>query len=376
MMTKKILILLLLTIFLISFASALTIEEINSQSSQENITPIFFYGSGCPHCANAAKYLDTLESTNEFIETQRLEINQNTELILELYDIYNVPQNERGSVPILFVGNNYYLGDTPIVNNLENAITNCKETGCKIKEAESNQEKEEINILYVLTLALVDAVNPCELAVLIILMTAILTQYPKQKNKALKAGLLFSLAIFLMYFIFGLILVLGFSTLTGVTGIGGNIFIGVLAALAIILGLLNIKDAIWYGGGGFIMEVPQKWRPKMKAIINGTTSPKGAFVVGRIVSFFLTPCTAGPYFVFGGILSTIPIVQAIPYMFLYMCIFISPMVLISLFVYFGFAKVEDMGGWRDRNLKKLHWIAGLLMLGIGIWMILVSFGVL
>ena len=142
------------------------------------------------------------------------------------------------------------------------------------------------------------------------------------------------------------------------------------------MGLLNIKDAIWYGGGGFIMEVPQKWRPKMKAIINGTTSPKGAFVVGLIVSFFLTPCTAGPYFVFGGILSTIALIEAIPYMFIYMCIFISPMVLISLFVYFGFAKVEDMGGWREKNIKNLHWISGLLMLAIGIWMILISVGLL
>jgi len=379
MKIKKITLLIILFILSFStFTNALTIEEINSQSSSENITPIFFYGSGCPHCANAAKYLDTLENTNEFIKTKRLEINQNRELIIELYERYNVPANEQGHVPILFIGNSYYLGDNFIVQNLENEILSCKENGCKLKENETNpnEVKEDVNIAYVLMLALVDAVNPCELAVLIILMTAILTQYPKQKKKALKAGLLFSLAIFLMYFIFGLILVLGFSTLTGVTGIGGNLFILLLSLFAILMGLLNIKDAIWYGGGGFIMEVPQKWRPKMKAIINGTTSPKGAFVVGLIVSFFLTPCTAGPYFVFGGILSTIALIEAIPYMFIYMCIFISPMVLISLFVYFGFAKVEDMGGWRERNLKKLHWVAGLLMLAIGIWMILISFGIL
>jgi len=42
MMKKKILSLVLLLILSISFASALTIEEINLESSPENITPIFF----------------------------------------------------------------------------------------------------------------------------------------------------------------------------------------------------------------------------------------------------------------------------------------------------------------------------------------------
>jgi len=376
MVKKKILSLVLLLVLSISFINALTIEEINLESSPENITPLFFYGSGCPHCATARTYLENLENQNEYINVKKLEINNDKTLISELFVAYNVPIHEQGPVPILFIGDSYYLGDRTIIQSIESKIEECKATGCKFIEPVKDESKKEVDLFSVLLLALVDAVNPCELAVLIILMTAILTQYPKQKNKALKAGLLFSLAIFLMYFIFGLILILGFSTLTGITGVGGNFFIGILAVLAIVMGLLNLKDAIWYGGGGFIMEVPQKWRPKMKAVINGTTSPKGAFVVGIIVSFFLTPCTAGPYFVFGGILSTIPLIQAIPYMFLYMCIFISPMILISLITYFGFAKVEDMGGWRERNLKKMHWVAGLLMLGIGIWMVLTSFGIL
>jgi len=55
---------------------------------------------------------------------------------------------------------------------------------------------------------------------------------------------------------------------------------------------------------------------------------------------------------------------------LYMLIFISPMVAITLIVYFGFMAVEDIGGWREKNIKKLHWIAGILLLGLGIAMLL------
>jgi len=371
-MKKRIIYLVLFILLIISFSFAITIEEINS--STEKTPLLFFYRPSCGHCQATIQWLDGIKEKYENIEVIYINIDEENELFWNVIKNYGIT-DPNFSLPVLFIGNNYFIGPEEVSTSLENTLNKVNEKE-NINTENNSTQTNEINILYVLTLAFVDAVNPCELAVLIILMTAILTRYPKQKKKALKAGLLFSLAIFLMYFIFGLILVLGFSTLTGVTGLGGNLFILILSALAILMGLLNIKDAIWYGGGGFIMEVPQKWRPKMKAIINGTTSPKGAFVVGLIVSFFLTPCTAGPYFVFGGILSTISIMQAIPYMIIYMCIFISPMVIISLFTYFGFAKVEDMGGWRERNLKKLHWVAGLLMLAIGIWMILISTGLL
>jgi len=373
MVEKKIFSLVLLLILFISFASALTIEEINLESSPENITPIFFYGSGCPHCAKASTFLESFELKYDFLEIKRLEINQNIDLINQLYLNYGVSVEEQSHVPILFIGEKYYLGDSPIIQNFETTMLNCSETGCELI---AQGDEQEFSLITIVSLAAVDAVNPCELAVLIILMTAILSRFPKQKKKALKAGLLFSLAIFLMYIVFGFLIIGGFKALAGITSFSGLWFFTLLGVIAIVMGLLNLKDAIWYGGGGFIMEVPQKWRPKMKSIIEGTASPKGAFVVGLIVSFFLTPCTAGPYFVAGGILSTVSWLVAASYLLVYMGIFISPMVLITLLTYFGFAKVEDMSGWRERNLKKLHWIAGLLMLGIGVLMILWGFGIL
>ena len=325
-----------------------------------------FYGEGCPHCQNAEEYISSIEN-NYDTNITRLNIVENAQLVNSLYEIYNVPADERGKVPILFVGEDYYLGDTSIIDNIDNALQECQNDSCQCPEY---QESGNVSLLNIIGLAFVDAVNPCELAVLVILMTAILTRFPKQKKRALKAGLSFSLAIFLMYFLFGLLIISGFKFLTGVSDIGGSWFYTLLGIIAIVLGLLNIKDAIWYGGGGFIMEVPLGWRPRMKNLIAGTTSPKGAFIVGVIVSFFLTPCTAGPYFVAGGILSTLSILDALPYLLIYMAIFISPMLAITLIVYFGFMAVEDIGGWREKNIKILHWIAGLLLLGLGVLMLL------
>jgi len=346
--------------------------------AQDSSKVVFFYGPGCPHCANESKFLETIEDKYPNLNIVRLNINSEWDYYTELFENYNVDPVVLGKVPILFVGNKYRLGEPIISNNFEKDYLDCvaSNDGTCPLITEKETEKEKFSLLVFLGLAGADSVNPCELAVLIILMTAILTRYPKQKNKALKAGVLFSLAIFLMYFIFGILIITGFKVATDALNVAQTPFYILLAAIAIIMGSLNIKDAIWYGGGGFIMEVPQKWRPKMKSVINGTTSPKGAFFVGLIVSFFLTPCTAGPYIIASGYLAKVAWLTALPLLLIYMLIFISPMIVITILAYFGFAKVEDMGGWRERNLKKLHWIAGLLMLGIGIWMILVSFGIL
>lgn len=363
-----------------SFVGLLLPSFSNSvRAETDEICIYFFYGVGCPHCDKAYRYIQTLEERYPTLEVRRMKISDEIQLVNDLYDSYNVPANEQGYVPILFIGEKYLLGDTPIIDNLESEIQDW-EGGCACPGDEDNDGEPtdetgepgetEVSLLKILGLAVVDAVNPCELAVLIILMTAILTRFPKERKKALKAGLAFSSAIFIMYFIFGFLIISGFKFITGFTQIKTSLFYQVLAGMAIFLGALNIKDAIWYGGGGFIMEVPRSWRPKMKEIIEGTTSTRGAFIVGIIISFFLTPCTAGPYFVSGGILSNIALVEAVPYLFAYMCVFIAPMIAITMTVYFGFMAVEDISGWREKNIKLLHWIAGLILLGLGIAMIL------
>ncbi|ODS36673.1 MAG: hypothetical protein A7316_02505 [Candidatus Altiarchaeales archaeon WOR_SM1_86-2] len=361
-----------LPIFVIALMIFFQVAAASNGSAEKpddnNVCIYFFHSKGCVHCAKADSYIKDLEKEYP-LEVHRFEIADNSKLIGKLYSNYSVPGNERGYIPIVFIGDKYFLGDAPIIENLEYEIQKCIEINCTKCPLCEECEEEGVSLLYVAGLALVDAVNPCELAVLIILMTAILTRFPKEKRKALRAGLAFSAAIFLMYFIFGLLIIYGFKFLALFGGSGSVWFYQLLGVLAIVLGLLNIKDAIWYGSGGFIMEVPERWRPKMKGLIKGVISTKGAFVVGLAVSFFLTPCTAGPYFVVNGLLSAIELLSAIPYLLIYMCIFISPMIAITLITYFGFKTVEDMGGWRERNLKNLHWAAGLILIGLGTAMV-------
>jgi cytochrome c biogenesis protein CcdA len=213
--------------------------------------------------------------------------------------------------------------------------------------------------------AALDAINPCEFAILILLMASILIADDTRK-KALRTGLSFVAAVFIAYFLMGVGLL---EFIRHYTLSFSGIFYKIVALAAIIIGLLNIKDYFWYGGGGFIMEVPQRWRPKMKSLIRGVTTPLGGFLVGLVVSLFLLPCTSGPYIVILGLLaSKTNLFNAILYLIMYNLIFIAPMIAIVLAMYFGLPpeRAED---WRKQKIRLLHLIAGIVLVSLGIAML-------
>ncbi len=222
-----------------------------------------------------------------------------------------------------------------------------------------------LTIPTILALAAADAVNPCELAVLTLALIAILTRYPRERKKVLQVGLAFTAAIFLMYLFYGVVLINVFKGLTAIADIKIWLY-SALGVIGIILGAFNIKDFFAYGGGGFVTEVPRKWRPSMKNIIAKITSAKGAFITGLVVALFLTPCTMGPYIICCGLLEPLSILETIPWLILYNLIFVLPMIAITLIIYFGFTTIDSVYGWREKNLRLLHLIAGIILVLIGL----------
>ena len=169
---------------------------------------------------------------------------------------------------------------------------------------------------------------------------------------------------------------LGLFTAIQITGFTHKFYF-IIAILALIVGVFNIKDYFWYGKG-FLMEVPLNWRPKMKKMINGVTSPIGAFFVGFVVSLFLLPCTSGPYIVILGLLAVSQTkLTGIMYLLLYNLIFISPMIVITLLLYRGLSTVESLESIRQKKLKTLHLVAGIIMVLMGLGILLaMHFGML
>jgi cytochrome c biogenesis protein CcdA len=229
---------------------------------------------------------------------------------------------------------------------------------------------ENINFGRITLLALADSVNPCAIAVLTMILVSILIANPKDKRKVLLSGLLFSLAVFIGYLFYGTILTQFFKTFSELLRNSSNYIYNGLAILAMLIGALNIKDFFMYKPGSFATEMPIFLRPKVKRVIKNITSPLGAFLIGFIVTLFLLPCTIGPYIIASGLISDLGFAKAIAWLVYYNFIFILPMITITIIIYWGFAKIEDISGWKDKNIKKLHLIAGSLLFLVGISLLL------
>ncbi len=237
-----------------------------------------------------------------------------------------------------------------------------------VNPASNKEFKLKLNWVTVTGLAATDAINPCALAVLTLMLIAIMTYNPKNRYKVLLAGLAFSFTVFVMYFVYGILIVKAFQLVQSISDVRSYL-VGALSIFAIILGLLQLKDYFHYKPGTPFTEMPLRLRPKAKALINKITSPIGAVFLGAFVTLFLLPCTIGPYFVAGGLLSELPLANVLPYLIYYNLIFISPMIGITLAVYFGLTTVKDVRSWKDKNIRLIHAIAGAIMVAIGIYLL-------
>ncbi|MFH1218493.1 MAG: glutaredoxin domain-containing protein [Candidatus Peregrinibacteria bacterium] len=345
-------------------------------ASGNDLELLFFYGGGCPHCAKAKVFLEEMKNKYPTLDVEEYEVYFNQENREYFDEVAQAFDTEITGVPVIFVDGKVFKGFSDVLAyTLEQEIKKCVEEGCEsaeiteivggssLLESPSREDlRKKLTIPAVLSAAAVDAINPCAFAVLIILLTTILAT--KSKQRALLAGLAFSLSIFVSYFLMGLGL---YSAIQAAEFT--HVFYIIVSILAILVGLFNLKDYFWYGKW-FIMEVPMSWRPKLKGLIRGVTSVPGAFLIGFVVSLFLLPCTSGPYIVILGLLaSATERGYAMLILLLYNFVFVLPMLLITGAIYFGFTTTEKAEEWRQGKLKVLHLIAGLIILLLGVGML-------
>lgn len=344
-----------------------------------------FYGQGCPHCAKAQAYLQDAQVDYPLLRVHTHEVYQSQEG-RELFERFVAHYGTTiQGVPTIFIGERVIVGfSNDLAKTIDVAILECIESGCttydggegarptELKETvgESSPSTEEeglqnrkLTIPLVIGAAAVDAINPCAFAVLIILMGAALAI--ADKKKALRFGLAFTVSIYISYFLIGL----GLFSVIQAAGISHTFYI-VVTILAVIVGLLNVKDYFWYGKG-FLMEVPLSWRPTLKRILSSATSPLGAFLIGFVVSLFELPCTGGPYIVILGLLaSQVTMKTGVAYLLLYNLVFVLPLLILSFVIYKGLSTTEQLESIRQKKLRTLHLIAGILMLAIAAAMVL------
>jgi len=189
------------------------------------------------------QFLDTMTEKHPQLRVHDYEVyfdDENARLFERVADAYHF---QIAGVPTIFIGEDAITGfSEDAAPQLEQKIEHCIAQGCgsPLDRTADVARARTLTFSAVVFGAAVDAINPCAFAVLIILITTILGA--GVKRKALYAGLAFSLSIFISYYLMGL----GLYSAVEAAGLTQTIYVAV-AVLAIVIGLFNLKDYLWYG---------------------------------------------------------------------------------------------------------------------------------
>lgn len=356
--------------FAVAAMVALLLLPLHAFAEDGNVCAYFFYSSGCPYSAAVNKYMRTeIEPRYPNLDFRRIEVggkgigqmSENGKLQLKFNNEYGFPQGARDSVPLVFIGGKYLMWKGGIIENIEAEIKACSARGgCECPDA-GDGIPQEFSLGSLVSLAAADSLNLCGIALIALFVAAIILRAGNNRKNVLHKGLAFSAAVFIMYFAFGLLLMFGFRAGLGFMRLGSTSLHAALGAVLVLFGLLSATST-WHGWGRLASNLSKDIRGFGGQIINDTATIWGAFVAGIAASFFLTPCTSGRYVFAAEMLSHLRLSQALPYLFLYVCIFIIPMLAVTMIVHFLIGR--EKGGMLHKT-KVLRTIMGLFLLAAG-----------
>ncbi len=231
---------------------------------------------------------------------------------------------------------------------------------------------ENLTLGMIIAAAAADSINPCVFGVLIFLLAYMIKVF-KSKTRMLIGGMVYVSSVYLTYFLLGIGI---FTMVRTYSAYLSKPFYWFAAIIAIIAGLLEIKDYFWYGKGFSLQMIPgaadriKKYSAVMARLEtkHPSVSLIIAFLLGIFVVFVELPCTGAPYLAILGLLSAGELSAGIPLLLLYNFIFILPLFVIIGLVYVGHTS-KTLENWRKENRGVMRLGIGLLLLGLGAYMV-------
>jgi cytochrome c biogenesis protein CcdA/glutaredoxin len=344
-------------------------DETGMAGTGGQVQPIciyLFYGQGCSHCERVKPLIDDLAVKYPQVQLKTYEIYfnaTNQEWFRDFLLRYGV---EEEGVPTLFIGDRALIGETAIRRELEDRIvwyTNnpavCPATFKKsggLPYDLSPAKPVDLTVPSILIAAVIDSINPCAFAVLIFLL-AYLTSLGERWRIAL-VGCTYIATVFVVYFVAGL----GLLTVVQQGGLSGIVF-RLAAFVAILAGLTNIAEVL-LRRDIFTLAIPVSQKDAIDRYIKRASVPS-AIVLGALVSMVELPCTGGIYLAILGLLSNrMTLVEGIPYLLLYNLIFVLPLILILIVIYWG-GTPERLDAFRTGSRRWVRLVMGIVMVGLG-----------
>lgn len=358
-------------------------------AGEEAKQPVYiaeFFEPGCHDCEKAEQLLNQISFEYPELEIKKFNIStpEGVAIAEQLGEFYGVPGNERLLVPLIFIGDSYFLRAQITYDNIVQTIEEIKykkfpppwersEEDYATIEDRLVERFESIGIWVIVISGLIDGFNPCAFAT-IIFFISYLALLNKTGKELLLVGVMFTLSLFLTYFFIG-VGALRIATSLDFLPMVRQIFVYAAAILVLILGAISLNDYIKYKKTGKTSEDSLQLPPRLKQMIHSVIRKNVKtrhFVIMAAVSGFLIAilelaCTGQTYIPTMIFVSRIPELRANAFFLLliYNFMFVAPLIIIFIFTYLGTTS-QQWAELTKKNFGKTKLAMTFLFFGLAI----------
>lgn len=348
-------------------------------------TPIYaayFYQTGCQECSMIEADLSYLRS-------------QYPQLIVESFNVYDHADlaewmaarigRDDFHTPAVFIGDQAWIGEEEITPGALAAALDCFKAEGSTRFWDAYDESQgtqniierfrSMSWITVVLAGLVDGLNPCAFATLIFFVSYLSLSGRKGKE-ILLVGLAFTVGVFLAYLLIGI----GFYRILDLLGswlnILGKLVYGITALLCLFFGVLSFSDYLKTRKGDLgdmALKLPDKLRSRINDTIrkgrNIQAYAWGAFGTGLVVSLLELACTGQVYLPTIIYVSSVPELrfQSVGYLILYNIMFIIPLIVIFVLVFFGTSS-KQLTNFIQKQGSSIKLAMSIIFLILGIWL--------
>ena len=355
-----------------------------------------FVREGCPHCAKAEEFLAQLQRERPGLSIAIRDVQKEPAALDRLKELARQTNTGTVRVPAIHVRGQLIVGFSPEAGTdaLIRAALDGRQAGphvgaagtCDAEESlacpkgpEAAEEDFSVTVFgrtitladvglpaFTMAMGLLDGFNPCSMWVLL-LMISLLAPLNDRKRMVAIAGT-FVLVEGIAYFVFmaawlNLFLLIGMSRAVTL----------VVAAIAIVAGMINLKDFVAFGRG-ISLSIPDKAKPgiysRMRGLLHAPTMTAaivGSAVLAVLVQIVEFMCTSGFPALFTRILTLreLPTASYYGYMLLYNAAYmLDDIVILSIGVI-----MLSRHRLQEKEGRVLKLISGLVMVGLGLYLI-------
>lgn len=338
-------------------------------ADSETVTVELFYENGCLKCEKASPVIEEVVAQYENVNYSKHEIMDSIEYIQE-YDITIVPTIVINKS--LVISYNDYKDDTEL---LESLLIEGIENAPPISDTRGGSEdlKEEIiptdsawyslgnSYVFVLAAGLLAGFNPCLLAVMAFLSSAIISSNGTRRDMLLLvAG--FCAGIFITYMILGVGILNTTKSFPDIETVINIFMVGLIA----FLGLWHLYDAYYLRTHSRSSFKTPRMLIDFMGEIKGKNIVLLSFVAGGLFSLIKAPCVGAVYLaILEMLMSGDNILEGTVYLGIYNFGVVLPILILGAMLAFGLdpQKVSD---FKDERRVEIRLITGMTLIALAI----------